>query len=362
MKVIEIIPAFEPLGGAENFVYHLSNSLSKKGIKVKVISLYDKKNDFIDKELKKNNIEIVYFKKRKGIDFKLIKSLYFFLKKERPDVVHLHLNTVISSLCAILFTKIKFIYTFHTHISKKTYGHKLKPINLMLKLLIKFKFVFPITISNEVDNSFVKFFGNYNRKMIANGIDISKFTYEPTFEKKYDFISIGSFNDIKNNLFMIKSVEKLINEGWDVNYVVLGNGKNFDICKEYCVSKKIDNKILLCGAVNNVEDYLKESSCLLMASLWEGNPLSANEAIASGVWVIAYSVGGLIDIINPTNGYLAEALNEDDFIKKMKKYLLNRRQITDSIIPNNIILNRDAVNLENTTYKYIEVIKKYGRK
>ena len=45
--------------------------------------------------------------------------------------------------------------------------------------------------------------------------------------KKYDFISVGSFNDIKNNLFMIKAFEKIISEGYDVNYVVLGDGGRY---------------------------------------------------------------------------------------------------------------------------------------
>lgn len=108
--------------------------------------------------------------------------------------------------------------------------------------------------------------------------------------------------------------------------------------------------------MNNVEDYLAESSCLLLASHWEGNPLVINEAIASGVWVVANSVGGVKDLIDNTNGYLVVPESEEDFIGKMKLFLENENEIQSSIVPNNIESNRNKVDLNHTCFEYMTLM------
>lgn len=355
MRVLEVIPSFEPLGGAENFVFNISLSLKSKD-EVYVISLYDNKNKYVSDILEKNGIKIVYLSKKEGLDLRTAKLFDTELERIKPDIVHLHLNVILTCLPAIFARKSSFIYTFHTMISSQTYGNRNSPRNLLMRILVKHRFIFPVTISNTVDESFKQFFGDYQRKVIYNGINISRYFYKYKGLKKNTFISVGSFNDIKNNLFMIKCVEKLIGEGIDINYVILGSGKNYELCRGYCVQHNLDDRITLLGPVNNVEDYLAESSCLLLASHWEGNPLVINEAIASGVWVVANCVGGVKDLIDNTNGYLVMPENEDDFINKMKLFLENEKEIANFIVPENIERNRNKVDLNCTCIEYRELM------
>ena len=358
MRILEVIPSFEPLGGAENFVFNLSLALSNAGAEVFVISLYDIENSFIAENLKKNGINIIYLSKRKGLDLKSARLFAQKINSLKPDVVHLHLNSYLIGLPSMLARKSKFVYTFHTLISHDTHGHKNNPSNLLIKFLIKKRYMFPVTISDSIDDSFKSFFGDYKREIIYNGINTSTFSYNNNRIIEYTFISVGSFNDIKNNLFMIKCVERLIVEGYNINYIVLGNGKNFEPCKSYCEQNGLNKRINLLGSVNNVEDYLSKAGCLLLASHWEGNPLVINEAIASGVWVVANSVGGVKDLIDDTNGYLVIPENESDFIDKMKAFITNERKIVDTIIPNNIERNRNRVDMFNTCSKYLCLMEK----
>ena len=62
MRVLEVIPSFEPLGGAENFVFNLSLAL-KTCVEVYVVSLYDDENIYISNCLRQNGIEIIYLNK-----------------------------------------------------------------------------------------------------------------------------------------------------------------------------------------------------------------------------------------------------------------------------------------------------------
>lgn len=357
MIIMEVIPSFDPLGGAENFVFNLSIDL-QKAAKVYVVSLYHRENAYVADELEKRGIEIIYLNKCEGLDIGCTRRFNRVLKSIKPDIVHLHLISYLVCLPAMLSKTSRFIYTFHTMISNETYGGTNNPRNILIKFLMKCGFMFPVTISNIVDESFENFFGVCDRKIIYNGINISKYVYNKQNKKKYTFITVGSFNDIKNNLFMIKCVERLIKEGRNINYIVLGTGKNFELCKRYCIQNSLDDRIQLIGAVNNVEDYLAASSCLLLASHWEGNPLVINEAIAAGVWVVANSVGGVVDLIDDTNGYLAIPENEENFVDNMNKFLDSQGTIIEHIIPENIERNRRKVDLANTSSEYLELMQK----
>ena len=356
MRIVEVIPSFEPLGGAENFVFNLSLSFTHE-VEIYVISLYHRENDFIAKQLYSHGVELIYLNKKKGIDFHTSSAFGKIIKRIQPDIVHIHLNSYLTCLPSMLFRKSIFIYTFHTLITEDTYGKRCRPSNYLMRYLIKHGFMFPVTISNVVDDSFKLFFGDYKRKIVYNGINTTKYAYSPQKPKKFTFISIGSFNVIKNNLFMIKCVERLITEGANINYVVLGEGENFQICKDYCLEHNLLPYISFPGRVNNVEAYLEMSSCLLLASHWEGNPLVINEAISSGVWVIANSVGGVKDLIDNTNGYLVIPENENDFVDKMRLFLINQNDIAKNIIPENIERNRDRVDIKNACSKYMALMR-----
>lgn len=360
MKIIEVIPSFEPLGGAENFVFHLSLSLRSRA-EVCVISLYDDVNAYVTDRLHENGIEIIYLHKKKGIDLKCGKLFRDTVNREKPDAVHLHMNSYLAALAPMLLRKCAFVYTFHTFIAQASYGNKNSPSNLLLRFLIGRHYMEAVTISDTVDDSYRKFFGGLESRIIYNGIDISRFRYQPQKPKKYDFISVGSIDDIKNNLFMIRAVEELIAKGFHVNYVVLGHGKNYEACRRYCREHHLDDSIRLVGQVNNVEEYMAESKCLLMASLWEGNPLVVNEAIASGTWVIANDVGGIKDLLDETCGYLTVPENEGDFLEKMISYLNNADEIANRIIPENIEKNRKKVDLSNSGRQYLELMNEMIR-
>lgn len=358
MKILEVIPSFEPLGGAQNFVFYLAVSMKAKGHDVSIISLYPNVNQYIAESLKSKGIALTYLGKSKGIDIKTSRAFEKAVGKLKPDIVHMHLNTYVTCLPQILKRTEKYIYTFHTYIDGRTYGSKRSLRNRLIKWLIKHNYMHPVTISKAVDDSFKDFFGNCESSIIYNGIDLTKFQYRPKTSIKYDFISVGSFNDIKNNLFMIQCVEKLIQAGKNVQYVILGEGKNYDLCKKYCLEKDLTSNVHLLGKVNNVEQYLSESGCLLLASHWEGNPLVVNEAIASGVWVIANRVGGVIDIVNDTNGYLSKPESQDDFIDKMDLYLASKEDIRKNLIPTTIDENRAKVSLATTSDQYLKLMTK----
>ena len=48
---------------------------------------------------------------------------------------------------------------------------------------MKHQYMFPVTISKIVDESFKQFFGDIDRKVIYNGINISRYLYDSHAQK-----------------------------------------------------------------------------------------------------------------------------------------------------------------------------------
>lgn len=357
MLIFEIIPSLSPIGGAESFVLSLSEYLSKSKNKVIIISLYNLKDSFIDEHLLNKGIQIIYLNKRKGIDLKCSRDLRRIINKYKPDICHLHLHSYLTFYLSGCAKKTTAYYTFHTLVSKSVFGSKIKPKNLLLKHLLNKEFLRPIGISKVISKSITDYFSLNSVPTIYNGVDLTRFTYDSQHQKKYTFISIGRLVDLKNNLLMIKSFERISKRYENLSYLVVGSGKKYNECVNYCKNNKIEG-VFFAGTVHNVHEYLAQSKCLLLASKYEGNPMVLNEAIASGVWAICSNVGGIPDVITPSCGSLVTPNSIESLVEQMNVFLDNENDITLSIIPSHILENRIRVSIDKTAEEYYRLFKK----
>lgn len=355
------MPSLYPIGGAETFVLSLSKYFSSQKNKVVIISLYNTSSEYIDSFLRLNNIGIIFLDKKKGIDFKCAKKLRKIIKEKKPDICHLHLDTYITFFLSHSYKMQPTFYTLHTSVTKEIFGSILKPRNYLLKKLFKKKSLCPISISNIISNQVCTYFGLQKCETIFNGVDTAFFKYQPHTNNRFTFISIGRMIDIKNNLFMIKCFEVFQKKYPEATYLVIGDGNKRKECIDYCETNKLKNVIFI-KETNDVASFLNQSSCLLLASKFEGNPMVVNEAIACGVWVIANPVGGIPDIIDNNCGYLSTLGSDDSFIKLMESFYINQKTIVDKTIPNSIVQNRLKVSIIRTGNEYLDLFQKNLRK
>jgi len=80
------------------------------------------------------------------------------------------------------------------------------------------------------------------------------------------------------------------------------------------------------GSQENVLNLLRRSNLLILSSLHENNPVVLIEAIACGKPIIATACGGPEDIVNETNGLLANVNDPQDLAKKMTQMIDNYDQ------------------------------------
>ncbi|MCR4562903.1 MAG: glycosyltransferase family 4 protein [Bacilli bacterium] len=352
MTIIELISDISSIGGGQTLVESLAIQSKRSGsAKIVIISLYAERSSSIIENLKKNHIEIYFLNKKRGLDLRCCKELKKLISKIKPNVIHAHLSTYIT----IYFTKIpkniRVFYTFHSIANKENSGSPYRFDNLVIKRLIVSKKMSPIAISETVKESIQTFYKIKKIPVVNNGVDIDLFHPKSNFvNRKYDFIIIGSFTEIKNQLGIIKILIPVIEKNKDLKIVLLGDGPLLDSCKDFVRLRKLDN-FSFEGNVNNVHDYLRDSSFLLMKSLFEGNPMVINEAIASGTFVISNNVGGIPDIVNENNGMILK--NEDDTFKREIGRLYSSKDSLLKMLENKVSDNRKQVSIEKTLSEYL---------
>lgn len=321
MRIAEIIPSLYPVGGAEKLVLYLSKALIQNGHEVFVLSLYSENDNEIVRELEKLNVKLVFLSKRKGIDFGCAKRLKKALRAIRPEVIHSHLDSLVTLFIARAHRIAPVFYTIHTLISERSVGKKRSPKNLLYKLLFSRQIVVPVAISKIVKEAFCGFYNirSSNVPIVKNGVPTDTHTATVPFaRRRNDFVFVGRFIRLKNPEIIVSAFLRVKQTFPSLTLLMIGDGPLLDSCKSI-VTKSRAEGVCFTGFVNDVHSYLAQSKVLVLASEYEGNPLAINEAIASGCYVLSTNVGGVPDIVNEHNGMLLDASQEleENLVKAM---------------------------------------------
>ena len=356
MKIIELISTFYPIGGGQIFVRDLINALRTKH-ELLVVSLYSEKENFIVKELVKNDVKIVFLNKEKGIDYACSRKLKKVVKDFAPDIIHAHLNTYLTLFLSGVAKKHLTFYTFHSIQNKENSANRFH--DYLIKYLVKRKLLHPVAISDIVASSLEQYYGFSNIPIIYNGVNLEHFKFgNPINERDIDFICVGSFTKIKNQLFIIKSFEKVLINNPTTNLYFLGEGPLEADCKNYALNnERLRERITFCGLTSDTFAFLKRAKFIVLCSEYEGNPIVINEAIASGVYIISNNVGGIPDVVdNESIGILFSKDNQTiEKVSQIFESSLKKYCELFYILKRNYPINSAKVDINTTAKNYSDL-------
>lgn len=325
MKIIQVIPHLGS-GGAERFVVDLSNELSHLGHQVVLCTLYALNGafGFYRKEID-TNIKVVSLNKPFGFSFRTVASFFQLVRKEHPDIIHSHLGALQYSVISQVLQS-KGFHTIHNeaHLEVDSSYEK-----MLRKIIFKFGLVTPITISNESQISFEKY---YHKRAIRinNGRNIGNITVSREVKEEIQsykhnnltrvIIQLARFQEQKNIPMMARVAKRLSNEGYNFTLLFIGNTDNVQILEE--VKKEMPSCAHVLGEKRNPLEYLKEAGAFALSSSFEGMPISLIEALGVGAIPICTPVGGIPDaVINGENGILSRDTSENSYYDAVKSYL-----------------------------------------
>jgi glycosyltransferase involved in cell wall biosynthesis len=151
---------------------------------------------------------------------------------------------------------------------------------------------------------------------IPNGVDTSLF-YPPSDEEKRAlrarlnlpqdktlFIFTGKITKRKGIDVLLTAWLKASEAHQQAVLVIIGSGVGQkDSLEQYAHSFIVENNlkdsVLMVGAVDNVEDFLKAADVFVFPSRWEGLPNSLLEAMAASLFCIASNIEGVNELIIP---------------------------------------------------------------
>lgn len=285
IKVLEIVPNMQQ-GGLENLIMNIIRNIDFT--KYEVHFLYHYTSDFyFDNEIIELGciIHKCSFREDNNI-FKYIKYLKTLFSTYKFDVVHSHMLS--TSRITLKYAKKygcpKLINHAHNSTTEKSIKGLLKKI--MISCSSKYANIF-LACSEEAGNFAYK---GKQFTVINNCIDINKFKYNlknrNSIRKKLSikedeivYGNIGRLNIQKNQKFLIDSFAK--NNNLKTKLVIIGSGELKKELIDRIDELGISDRVIMLENVKS-ELYYSAFDYFVLASLFEGFPLTAVEAQANG--------------------------------------------------------------------------------
>jgi len=305
MKILQVIPYF-CFGGAETMCENLTYALTKRGHSVTVVSLYNEKTP-ISRRMEEAGIRILYLDKKLGLDVSMFTKLAKIMRREKPDVVHTHLDVIKYAVAAAKLSGIRHcVHTVHNVAYEEAEGKLQKIINTVY---FRLGWSVPVALSPEVQRTIVSFYGVKEETVpvIYNGVDLIRCLPKTGYELSdpVQLLHIGRFNYQKNHRGLLDAFSLILKKQPNCCLNLLGDGELLQEMEAYAEELGIREKVIFHGSQSNVCPYLHNADIFLLPSKFEGMPMTIIEAMGTGLPVVASAVGGVPDMLrNGESGML----------------------------------------------------------
>lgn len=281
-----------------------------------------------------------FLKYSKGSRIKGVYQFNFLKKLNNYDIIHVQYGTnvqPIDVLKELRILKSKLVVSFH--------GHDLYfPINGRIQnngyYDRTFKYADLLVANTFFLTSLLSNLGAHEDKIktLPVSVDTDFFFQKKDRNKKgpIKIITVGRLEIFKGQSFGIECVSSLIKAGYNIQYLLIGEGSQKKILQNLIKEKQLENYITLAGSKNQeeVRNFLQEHDIFLMTSITdpdygvESQGLVTAEAQACGLPVIAFDSGGVkYTFENGKSGFLVpecdvkEMADKIEFLIKDEKLL-----------------------------------------
>ena len=299
---------------------------------------------YLSKEKHISSIYLPELTRRIGFhDIKAFFKLFRLIKKEKPDIVHTHTAKAgaLGRLAAFLAGVPVRIHTFHGHVFDGYFSPLKAKFFVMIEKFLGLFTTKTIVVSDRVWKEVVEDFKIVPPKkcaVIKLGFELDKFLesskHQGYLRKKINVDNdtvlvgiVGRLVPIKNHEMFFNVASELLRDSTipKVKFVVIGDGERAEYLRDYVARKGLENAVVFCSWIKNIEKAYADLDIVTLTSLNEGTPVSLIEAMASGRPVISTDVGGVRDIVREDyNGLLVKSEDVKEFSDKLKSLIRDK--------------------------------------
>lgn len=156
--------------------------------------------------------------------------------------------------------------------------------------------------------------------------------FDVNYEKDVTYLGImGRIDAQKGQLFVIKALKKLLQQGHKVKLLIVGSKTHEETdaynqqIEQFIAENQLQDFVYIRSFTPHIEQFYKAIDIFVLASLSETYGMVTIEAMLTQKIIIATNSGGTPDILQYGKyGSLYEPNNEADFIAKMKTILAQK--------------------------------------
>ncbi|NIA09571.1 MAG: glycosyltransferase [Nitrospiraceae bacterium] len=337
-RIAHVLYSFSSIGGLENGLVNILNYLDSAKFEHVVVSLTGLGS--IRQRVTAENVKYFALDKPEGNDMTLPFRLYRIFRKEKVDVVHLRnwATMVEGYVAARLAGAPCLIYSEHGRHFEDVWQKK--RLKTAVHCFILNHVDVTLCVSKTVADEMKKLYRlRRDVRVILNGVDTERFKplsktearRKLGFDPESKIIgSVGRLDKGKNFDQLIIDFLSTVDFG---QLVIVGDGPERDKLKSIINKHYTRNRVILTGHLNDVPVVLNCFDLFVLPSGSEGLSNVVLEAMACGLPVIAYDVGGNKElIVNEKGGYLVDLNNRTGFSKAIESLMRDpvlRKQMGD---------------------------------
>jgi glycosyltransferase involved in cell wall biosynthesis len=189
--------------------------------------------------------------------------------------------------------------------------------------------------SHEAEHNLIKLFPKSKSKIkvIPNWIDTSK--YHPIAQQRFSKVAkggspckllfLGWIEQFKGVYILANVFRKLVLDGSKVTIEFVGSGSEVEGLREFFHDNSLTGEASLRGWLKGDDklEAIANADILVLPSLSEGMPNALLEAMASGLPVIATSVGGIPELVQDGQHGILVRANDEVELRDAIKTLVN---------------------------------------
>lgn len=339
IKVLHINPTLD-VGGMETMIVQLCNHIDKNRFIIKFCSLTNNMPKAKEFDNTVNSMSLGYNLNLRGLNLILnfwgaIHKLGKLLRKEQPDVIHIHGLFTIYLLVAIAVRlycpATRVVKTIHTSGLFYTSDRFIDQFRLWIeKIATRINRTVIVGISEQVIAIAQEKFSGAAKTItkIYNGIDLSLYGREPNIllreklrENKNILVAyVARIVDGKNHDFLIDIWYELKKKGDNrLRLIFIGDGENLEKIRKKIDELNLKQEIICLGQCSNVSELLACADFAVFPSDYEGFSIAMIEKLASSLPVIASDIPPFREIITSgKNGIILSLDDKEGWIKAIE--------------------------------------------
>jgi sugar transferase (PEP-CTERM/EpsH1 system associated) len=329
IKVLHILHAFSH-GGLENGIVNIING-SPPDIEHE-LCLLTTADEFIDRLRKP--VRSYQLRKRPGNSLRTILDLRRFIRQSGANIVHTrNWGAFDGVIAACLCPGIALLHGEHGRDISDTQGRNRR--RNLLRCLFSARVSRFTTVSEDLQLWLSERVGIPKRKivLIRNGVDLELYRPRRDIElrrelgvSEQEFVvgAVGRLDPVKNYAGLIRSFAALAKEFQDCRLLIVGDGPERQALETLIRDLGMNPLSILKGYRSDVDRFYGVFDVFVLNSYAEGMSNTLLEAMASGLPIIATSVGASADLISDGNrGKLIATGDEAQLTTALRDYRIS---------------------------------------